>query len=128
MCFGDRQAANVAGALRFVQGLAHWRTTAQQSEIAAAINGPTCCSLEAKQFNDFSRAGVGVCVSGRGAPASEAKALGPQLRALFFLASIAMLNCQSHCVAGMTLRLRDKKLGLAALVSTAITLPRGSPT
>ena len=71
MCFGERQAANVVGALRFVQGLAHWRTTAQQSEIAAAINGPTCCSLEAKQFNDFSRAGVGVCVSGRGAPASR---------------------------------------------------------
>ena len=27
---------------------------------------PICCCSKAKKFNDFSRAGVGVCVSGRG--------------------------------------------------------------
>jgi hypothetical protein len=27
---------------------------------------PICCRSKAKKFNDFSRAGVGVCVSGKG--------------------------------------------------------------
>ena len=29
---------------------------------------PICYCLKAKKFNDFSRAGVGACVSGRGGP------------------------------------------------------------
>jgi hypothetical protein len=36
-------------------------STDRQSEIVAAINGPTWCGLEAKKLNHFSRAGVGVC-------------------------------------------------------------------
>src|SRR5215471_4078061 len=32
-----------------------------RSEIVAAIDGPTCCSLKAKKFNHFSRARVRVC-------------------------------------------------------------------
>ena len=31
---------------------------------------PICCCSKAKKFNDFSRAGVGVCVSGKGGRAS----------------------------------------------------------
>ena len=43
--------------------------TDRQSATVAAINGPITHLLwpkGAKKFNDFSHAGVGVCVSGRG--------------------------------------------------------------
>ena len=36
--------------------------TDRQSEIVTAIIGPTCCGLEAKKLNHFSRACVGAPV------------------------------------------------------------------
>ena len=45
---------------RNLQQLSAIRDSSQQ------LMGELWCGLEAKKFNDFSRAGVGVCVSGRG--------------------------------------------------------------
>jgi hypothetical protein len=62
--------------------------TDRQSEIVAAINGPIAQFWlpKAKKFNDFSRAGVGVCVSGRGGHQfkPEAFAIDRKLRPMPF--------------------------------------------